>query len=352
MTNQALNTPQDVTKIEPPENEQPNVLTKKRNVLYRDQNSIFILNRTNDLNWRIKKVPDYAIPAQQRFHKLNSLISANLTRGSKRHAYQLLASAFYTCLKSKGPCNIDDIYSDVQKYVSRRQGEIKTRIVECPDFAVYINQNNSVNWWVAGSRTDIHNTALNEFEYIKQLITTTIPKGERIIANRKLASALSVAFSKSSEDAARSSFDDVRAYIAAKFTSYINIMLFITNVISCLLFVSLMILLYNFFPQFKEHYIAAAAGVFGAMVSCLQRKNEINVDNYTGVYGLRCESLSRLIIGAVFGVFVIFAAKSGIVLSTFTNNLNALVCFGFISGFVERFVPDLINGVSGKEGVN
>ena len=90
------------------------------------------------------------------------------------------------------------------------------------------------------------------------------------------------------------------------------------------------------------------AGVIGAMVSSLQRNNSISIDNYAGEYSLYCESLSRLIIGSVFGCFLVLGTKSEMFLAPFKNNSQAILCFCFISEFIERFVPDLINGVVRK----
>lgn len=52
---------------------------------------------------------------------------------------------------------------------------------------------------------------------------------------------------------------------------------------------------------------------------------------------------SRLVAGIISGLFIIVASHSNLILGTYSNSLYSLAVFSIISGFSERFVPDLIS---------
>ena len=63
------------------------------------------------------------------------------------------------------------------------------------------------------------------------------------------------------------------------------------------------------------------------------------------------ESISRLFIGAIAAVIVMFAVRSGLMLAIGNQgNLFFLYCvLGFAAGFSERLVPSLIEKIITKQ---
>ena len=85
-------------------------------------------------------------------------------------------------------------------------------------------------------------------------------------------------------------------------------------------------------------------GILGAFVSIWTRYGK---EEMTGLASKRLhymESISRLFVGAIAAVIVMFAIRSGLMLAIGENsNLFFLYCvFGFAAGFSERLLPSLI----------
>jgi hypothetical protein len=93
----------------------------------------------------------------------------------------------------------------------------------------------------------------------------------------------------------------------------------------------------------------AELGVLGAMISSLQRNNQLSVDPYnSSIRDIYCVVATNLLIGLIFGGLVILIAESGVALTLIKDNEPAIMFFSFIAGFSERFVPDLIATVTDK----
>ena len=54
------------------------------------------------------------------------------------------------------------------------------------------------------------------------------------------------------------------------------------------------------------------------------------------------EGVSRISVGCFFGVLFALMCQGNLVLGVFKEELNALLVFAIISGFSERFVPELM----------
>ena len=306
------------------------------------------INRFHELGWEIESLPAHASKAFQEFVIINSLINLHLNRLQKKKASRLLASRFYYCLTAKHPYEVETIFKDVRDYTNRGKGYVKKCVVESPRFAVYISKNHEVDWWYYKDIPEYMIGALDEFESLKGLASTTLPKSYNIAFMNKMASALANAFNKGDYDLAKDCFNDVRSYLSSKAISFLKLKAFLISLLFSTIFLIASIKLSISIPDLKSYFIGMGAGVIGAMVSSLQRNRDISLDNYAGEFSLYCESLSKLIIGSIFGCFIVFGTNSELFLAPFKNNLQAIVCFCFISGFVERFVPDLIDGVVRK----
>lgn len=92
-------------------------------------------------------------------------------------------------------------------------------------------------------------------------------------------------------------------------------------------------------------------GILGAFVSIWTRYGK---EEMTGLASKRLhymESISRLFIGAIAAVIVMFAIRSGLMLAIGeSSNLFFLYCvFGFAAGFSERLLPSLIERILKSE---
>lgn len=85
-------------------------------------------------------------------------------------------------------------------------------------------------------------------------------------------------------------------------------------------------------------------GILGSFVSIWTRYGKEEMTGLASVFLHVLESVSRLFIGAIAAVVVMFAIRSGLMLAVGDGSgMFFLYCFfGFVAGFSERFIPSLI----------
>lgn len=108
----------------------------------------------------------------------------------------------------------------------------------------------------------------------------------------------------------------------------------------------------NASPTTRTGFACFAAGAVGALVSVMSRMNSghVQVDWEFGKDTLRTMGSMRPFVGAVFGLAVFFALKSGVVDLTLRGdtgrNFFFYVVFSFAAGFSERLAQDMLLGTT------
>jgi len=108
----------------------------------------------------------------------------------------------------------------------------------------------------------------------------------------------------------------------------------------------------NASPTTRTGFACFAAGAVGALVSVMSRMNSghVQVDWEFGKDTLRTMGSMRPVVGAVFGLAVFFALKSGVVDLTLSGDSNRnfffYVVFSFAAGFSERLAQDMLLGTT------
>ncbi|MDK1286853.1 hypothetical protein [Pseudoalteromonas umbrosa] len=297
------------------------------------------------LSWEIEQVPSWAKDSISECRRLRGLAESYLSRRHLPRVNRLLSDALATSLQSPEGTDTSGFFSEANDYIDKYKDEIKSTIAHGPDFVIYRTKSDSVQWFHK-KLPDFLNKAVEEFESLQSLSNSVLPKSYRPAVSSMLGSSLSVAFRKSKEDDVPSVFHSAKKFILSQTDSYLRIKLFIVSLLSTIIFLLFLLVLSIPFDVNNVYLFGAGSGVLGAMVSALQRNNKISIDPYGSLLGLYSESISRLLIGIIFGLFVVICAKSELALAPFKENIYAIICFSFIAGFTERFVPDLMSSVS------
>ena len=308
----------------------------------------YIIYKTdkNELSWEYQNSEPWVHKAVIRCSSLIDAANSLLPRKYKENVSSMLASALHSSMVSTEEPEITKLFKPVEDYIEIYKNEIKEWIADNKSYEIYIDQKDTIQFYYPNLPTHL-NEARAKFIILNSLLNSSIPEFRKRAASIMLASALAIALEKENNSDPELIFKDIERFIASHISADLKIRLFFANLwtaISCLLIVFL-------FDLFTNHRniifcLSLASGGLGAIVSSIQRNNNTTIDPYGSVISLYAESLSRLVIGIVFGLFIIFAAKSEIVLAPFKDNFYAIVCFAFIAGFSERFVPDLISKIS------
>lgn len=308
------------------------------------KNYIIFHSGNGGLSWDISSVPKWASDAIPQCRRLLG-ISGSLNRGHLSRLNNLLAMALANSWTSEPGTEISDFFNEAENFIAKHKDHTTAILSQGPDFQVFKNKTENVCWH--HENPSPHQIkVIEEFQSLQALANSVLPVKYKPTVMRLLGSALSSAFRKDYDDDSIDVLSGARTYITSQIEAYFKVRLFLISFAAT--FISILLLAFTSSTSDLDniYLLGTGSGITGAMISALQRNNSISINHYGNITSLYSESLSRLVIGAVFGLFIVFCAKSGIALAPFTDNIHAMACFSFISGFSERFVPDLMSTVS------
>jgi len=92
----------------------------------------------------------------------------------------------------------------------------------------------------------------------------------------------------------------------------------------------------------RQVLIGIAMGVGGAWVSVVQRAWKLSVRPFELPHYLAFQGVTRILLGALFGGFVVVALKAGLLLTILSETSWGLAVASFVGGASERLVPELL----------
>lgn len=308
---------------------------------------ILFWGETAGLCWEIDEATSDVNEVLCEARRICTLASSSLTKQRSTVVYSMLADIIITTLHSVDFNYNEKLFSDILAYISKYKDEIKSVVSSGPMFTIYRVKDDFIQWHHSKLPENLRKS-VEEFSTLQSLATSVLPVTHRKSVSRLLSSSLSSAFRtvKLSDDI--DYFEQPRKFIYSQIESFLKVKIFYVSLITTFIMQFILLCGYGYFGTGLEYFASASAGIFGVMVSSLQRNNKTQLDPYSSPQGLYSESISRIFIGVIFGLFIIFCAKSELALAPFKDDIYALVCFAFISGFSERFVPDLMSTVAGK----
>ncbi len=312
---------------------------------------IVFVTPKGQLSWEVSKACPDISQAISNIKSIESLASAKLTKKRMKVVSGMLGTILSSLLSIVDYKYDASVFNDVDKFIEEYEDELQSTISSGPDFAIYRMKDDRIQW-THNKLTDPLRKAVEEFGALQSLARSTLSSSQRNSISTLLASSLSSAFRNKEISETTDYFDKARKFVHSQIENSLKIQIFYVSLFTTLAMQILLLIGYLIFNNGLMYFAGASAGVFGVMVSSLQRNNKTKMDPYSSQIGLYSEGISRIFIGVIFGIFIIFCAKSELALAPFKDDIYALVCFAFISGFSERFVPDLMSSVAGKVNGN
>ena len=100
-------------------------------------------------------------------------------------------------------------------------------------------------------------------------------------------------------------------------------------------------------PAARDLLVGAVFGVGGAWVSILERAQRLTLKPFEPPSYFAFQGATRIILGAVFGVFIVIVLKAGLVLTILHDTSWGLACAAFVAGASERLVPEMVRSIEG-----
>jgi len=237
---------------------------------------------------------------------------------------------------------------------SCQSGEVIGSIIgRTPDFIVLVTNLSKVRYEYDDNKLAIYRPIFDECNNICQQIEDIRNAKAFKKASLTAAHALYKALMDADSDNPLVHFHEVRDFLEIRRTNQIRLHYLLVAIPSSLAIASIGIYLKSKYgvdkPDMAHISLGISGGALGVIISVLQRSGSIPVNPHSSFPDIVLQSLTKVLLGAIFGAISAVAVKAEIVMAAFKSNVYAVYLFAIMSGFSERFIPELLQSIEKQE---
>lgn len=324
---------------------------------------LIYLTENGILAWNIDKeaLNEKRLFAVTECRRLQSLVETKIPKGYFEKAEKMLGYALANAMSEPSKKALLSHFSEARRFIDLYS--IKSTLSEGDDFEIYITKDDKVYFW--HKQPQKFTLAIVQFQTLRDLADSLLPKSYRKNVSNMLATALRSAFRSNPEEDWLTHFQNVKDFITnmslvhARSKYLISSFLIGFVIIITMVFLHLSTNLYlpklfttlpsEVVNDLRNIILGGIGGAVGAIISILQRSWNIELDPKIPTRSLAFQAGTRIVLGLLFGGIIVIAAKSNLALGFIDKNIYSMLIFAIISGFSERFVPDLMEKIAKKE---
>ncbi|GAB2197725.1 hypothetical protein [Sessilibacter sp. MAH4] len=315
--------------------------SKISKILGREDDFIVFISDDNCIVWEHREIPEWAYVGIDEYEKINSKIPTFLGQIHKEEIKALMAACLLSVFRSKKHDEIDikNCFDSAWSFIK----EIDKRKIIHAGTDYYLYENNERLLSICSKQKNINlDKAYLEALYLSQQAKYSL-KFEQLSCANDLISRDLARFDASESDI---SFNKSRSYIEKQIQESARVRYLIISMASALVICIITILAYynisNISEMVRQMLLCSIAGITGAVVSILQRNEEIRPEPFSSNLLFVFQGITRILLGVIFGSMVAICAKANIALGLASDNIYAIFVIAFLAGINERFIPDLI----------
>ncbi len=182
-------------------------------------------------------------------------------------------------------------------------------------------------------------------------IDSVLLKEQRLIGYNLIGSALFAALQMPLNATSVDPFRNVKQYIETKLNERAHFNYLFISFLLMTILGGFTIIIANYYGLriSIDLIIVGTLGSVGAFVSILQRYKDIEIKKYSSSEYVALRGLTRITIGFIFGCYLLILVEAELLFGGLNINDSFVHAFAFISGFSERFIPEVIGKVEKKE---
>jgi len=327
------------------------LLSSKAYLIFKGDNELRY-SSTGNSNLTLSKLNQLELLRTQAFNKFGNIYADSMDS----HAISILSLIFATsCLEEADLVSVDAELEKLSVCIGALPKPILI-IGTNKDYTVYIDHDEQVKHRVRN--VQLYNSdVLDEFYKLRAWGAVAVHPSRTKFLNLKLATCLTIGLrSKLKGDSVDPSviFNPVTVYIektANSIAAYYLILFVAFASLSVMLFSGITYKLFStpFTPNLNVFLIGLFGGVCGALISVLQRAQQLQISLYEHNRTIVLQGIVRVGLGCAFGVISLIACKAGLLLNLMSESSSRLLILAIIAGFSERLVPDFIEKTSNEK---
>lgn len=232
-------------------------------------------------------------------------------------------------------------------------GEVVSAVIgSCSFFVVFTVKDRGFRWEVDDEAQPSHlGACLKMYDKLDYLIHSGFAKQNRHEFRVSNARALFASVSSTSKETALSSFDLIQTRILSEIETKSKIKYVASGTIVALgvcLIVGV-VYQYDLADKLFPFYLGACMGSIGALLSVYQRCHSLEISPSTSPAQHAFLGFSRIALGLLCGGLLVVLVKANLFMGFAEGNLATLSIFAALSGFSERYFPNIINRLESEK---
>jgi hypothetical protein len=212
-------------------------------------------------------------------------------------------------------------------------------------FCVYITEKDAVGWDYV-QLPEYLRKAIANFQFLNGIASSTLKKKQRSKVALLLGTGLYAALLSPVDEDPLQCFEAARNFIYSKSTELSRLAYVLLSLSFAVVITGLTFVVYRYSAASEGLRIGILVGIsgglIGAVISIIQRSRDLKIDPLDSAMLLGLHGLTRVLLGAIFGVLLVVASKADIALCHFSENPWGLFGLAAAAGFTERWVPELL----------
>ena len=308
---------------------------------FKDDDSVRYMHSDNErFSESLAKLEKFMISANQRFMGRRKDILNQMFLSSARRI-------FHGANKKE----VDNLLWEMKVEINKTPS-VSRLIGNEKNFSIWQNENGSIGYSFSEELEGVEN-AIAEFTRVKSLADAMLPAKNHKKFYYRLGSALYVALKLKDGVGSVTKISAFEKVIidASKNEVKLKILVITSGVAVIFMVISVLLYYLSNLPEFiRMSIVCATGGLAGALISFLERSKKSNVGESDFAPLVVLSSVSRILIGGLFGVIAYSVANAELAFSLFKSSKPALLILGVAAGFSERLIPDVLGSISVSNG--
>lgn len=309
-------------------------------------NFYIYVDKSDGTSWEVDIISDHYEDSIAETLRLKGLITSKVPRNKWYNCSMMLGSALAASLAVNENSDVKKYFTHVEEDINKEAAEIERVISQGKNFYIYRKVDGGILWWHNNTNDKRLKPAIAEYQRLISIINISLSKKYKKHARGQLASALSNAFNSHEDVDPIVYFKQIEEFIYSRANVDAKILQMVCVTSTAFLIFLLGLLFYNLLHTNHENIshiiIGCVSGVLGSLISIIPRNDKISTDFLAPVSNFVLQGLTRLFMGCLSGVTIVIIIKSKFITGIQFDNIYAICICAIVSGFSERFIPDIL----------
>jgi hypothetical protein len=217
---------------------------------------------------------------------------------------------------------------------------------------VFRSREGNLDHWIAGDElSEKDELALRRYTMLLYRVSDILPRDTWRTLLDELALALFNSLATNDPEKSANAFSEIESRVEQRTIGFSRFVYITAALASSFILGVVFFSLYWFYPTtaYRPYALYLVFALAGSLASVILRSQTIEIGPYERFWYVIVRGVFRILLGGLLASFFIAACKANLIVGIAANNPWSFLAFSFLSGFSERFVPDILAGLEERQ---